>query len=82
MVAVWDQRTQDHSAGIEFGAFVLPPGADDAHVMRGSTLAEPTGRLGERSSPICPITVSMSPVADNLLDPLLIASGLRLHAFP
>jgi hypothetical protein len=32
---------QDHSAGTEFGVFVLPPGVDDAHVMRGSTLASP-----------------------------------------
>jgi len=48
MVARWDQRTQDHSAGTEFGVLVPPPGADDSHVVHGSTLAELTGQLRQR----------------------------------
>jgi 3-oxosteroid 1-dehydrogenase len=48
MVALWDQRTQDHSAGTEFGVLVPPPGADDSHVIHGSTLAELTGQLRQR----------------------------------
>jgi succinate dehydrogenase/fumarate reductase flavoprotein subunit len=38
LVAVWDQRSQKHSAGDEYGRFIVPPGADDAHVITGRTL--------------------------------------------
>jgi hypothetical protein len=40
LVQVWDQRTQDHSASDEYGRLVVPPGTDDAHVIRGETLEE------------------------------------------
>jgi hypothetical protein len=40
LVQVWDQRTQDHSASDEYGRLVVPPGTDDAHVVRGETLEE------------------------------------------
>ena len=35
---VWDQRSQDGSASDEYGRLIAPPGADDAHVVRGDTL--------------------------------------------
>lgn len=38
LVAIWDQRSQDHSAGDEYGRFIVPPGADDSHVIKGDTL--------------------------------------------
>ena len=38
LVAVWDQRSQEHSAGDEYGRFIVPPGCDDAHVIKGETL--------------------------------------------
>jgi hypothetical protein len=40
LVQVWDQRSQDHSASDEYGRLVVPPGTDDAHVIRGETLEE------------------------------------------
>ncbi|MEQ8345445.1 MAG: FAD-dependent oxidoreductase [Sneathiellaceae bacterium] len=38
LMAIWDQRSQDHSAGDEYGRFIVPPGTDDAHVIKGKTL--------------------------------------------
>jgi len=40
LVQVWDQRSQEHSASTEYGRLIVPPGADDAHVIRGETLDE------------------------------------------
>jgi len=56
MIAAWDQRTQDHSAGTEFSVLVPPPGADDSHVIHGSTLAELTDRLRQRLAKYRPET--------------------------
>ena len=38
LIAVWDQRSQDHCASDEYGRFIVPPGVDDAHVIKGETL--------------------------------------------
>ena len=43
LIAVWDQRSQDHCASDEYGRFIVPPGVDDAHVIEGETL----GALGQ-----------------------------------
>ncbi len=40
LIAVWDQRSQDHSASDEYGRFIVPKGADDAHVIKGRTLED------------------------------------------
>jgi 3-oxosteroid 1-dehydrogenase len=48
LIAVWDQRSQDHSASDEYGRFIVPPGKDDAHVIRGDTLAGLSRAIGER----------------------------------
>jgi hypothetical protein len=40
LVQIWDQRSQDHSASTEYGRLIVPPGADDSHVIRGETLDE------------------------------------------
>jgi 3-oxosteroid 1-dehydrogenase len=48
LIAVWDQRSQDHSAGDEYGRFIVPPGTDDKHVIEGATLAELSKAIGER----------------------------------
>ena len=39
LIAIWDQRSQDHSASDEYGRFIVPPGTDDEHVIKGATLA-------------------------------------------
>jgi predicted oxidoreductase len=48
LIALWDQRSQDHSASAEYGRLIVPPGTDDAHVLRGKTWAELTRAISER----------------------------------
>ena len=48
LIAVWDQRSQDHSASDEYGRFIVPPGASDKHVIKGETLAALSQAIGER----------------------------------
>jgi 3-oxosteroid 1-dehydrogenase len=48
LIQVWDQRAQDHSASDEYGRLIVPPGTDDAHVIKGATLAELAARIDER----------------------------------
>jgi 3-oxosteroid 1-dehydrogenase len=47
-VQIWDQRAQDHSASDEYGRLIVPPDADDSHVVRGDTWEELTDGLKER----------------------------------
>ena len=48
LMAIWDQRSQDHSASDEYGRFIVPPGTNDAHVIKGATLAALGKAIGER----------------------------------
>jgi hypothetical protein len=48
LIAIWDQRSQAHSASDEYGRFIVPPGVDDAHVIKGATLAALSKAIGER----------------------------------
>jgi 3-oxosteroid 1-dehydrogenase len=48
LIQVWDQRAQDHSASDEYGRLIVPPGTDDAHVIKGDTLAELAAGVAER----------------------------------
>jgi hypothetical protein len=48
LVQVWDQRSQDNSASDEYGRLIVPPGTDDAHVIRGDTLEELGAAIAER----------------------------------
>ena len=48
LIAVWDQRSQDHCASDEYGRFIVPPGLDDAHVIKGETLGALSQAIGER----------------------------------
>jgi hypothetical protein len=50
LVAVWDQRSQDFCAGDEYGRFIVPPGKDDAHVIKGNTLEDLAAAVRERLS--------------------------------
>jgi len=53
---IWDQRSQDGSASDEYGRLIAPPGADDAHVVRGETLDDLAAGLGERLSRYASVT--------------------------
>ena len=48
LFAIWDQRSQEHSASDEYGRFIVPPGTNDAHVMKGMTLAALGNAIAER----------------------------------
>jgi 3-oxosteroid 1-dehydrogenase len=48
LIAVWDRRSQEHSASDEYGRFIVPPGTDDKHVIKGATLAALSKAIGER----------------------------------
>ncbi|GEC03256.1 FAD-binding protein [Streptomyces spinoverrucosus] len=48
LVQVWDRRSQQHSASTEYGRLIVPPGADNAHVISGQTLDDLARRVDER----------------------------------
>jgi len=48
LVALWNQRSQDHSASAEYGRLIVPPGTDDSHVLRGETWDELAAAIRER----------------------------------
>jgi hypothetical protein len=48
LTAIWDQRSQDHSASDEYGRFIVPPGTDDAHVIKGDTIEALTAAIAAR----------------------------------
>lgn len=48
LVAVWDQQAQDHCAQPNYGSFIVPPGNNDGHVIKGATRAELTKNIAAR----------------------------------
>lgn len=52
LVAIWDRRSQQHSASDEYGRFIVPEGADDGHVIKGATLAELSENIRTRMKKI------------------------------
>lgn len=48
LIALWDQRSQEHSASTEYGRLIVPRGTDDAHVLRGATWEELTSAIAAR----------------------------------
>lgn len=40
LVAIWDSRAQQHCASDEYGRFIVKEGENDAHVIKGKTLAD------------------------------------------
>jgi 3-oxosteroid 1-dehydrogenase len=64
LIAVWDQRSQDHSASDEYGRFIVPPGTEDRHVIKGATLAELSKAIGERLERYKKATGGLSLVPD------------------
>jgi hypothetical protein len=64
LIAIWDQRSQDHSASDEYGRFIVPPGADDKHVIKGATLAALTTAIRERLERYKKVTGGLTLTAD------------------
>ncbi len=48
LVAVWDQHAQDNCASDEYGRFIVPKGADAAHVIKGRTLEALAANIKKR----------------------------------
>ncbi|SEA76969.1 FAD-binding protein [Variovorax sp. YR216] len=65
-IAVWDQRSQDHSASAEYGRLIVPPGTDDRHVIKGATLAELARAIDERMAKYAGVTGGAKLSADFL----------------
>jgi glycine/D-amino acid oxidase-like deaminating enzyme len=53
---VWDQRSQDNSASDEYGRLIVPPGGDDAHVLRAETIEELAAAIAERLAAYADVT--------------------------
>src|SRR6478736_7851500 len=64
LIAIWDQRSQDHSAGDEYGRFIVPPGTDDKHVIKGATLAALSKAIGERLARYAHVTSGLKLAPD------------------
>lgn len=48
LVKIWDQRSQDHSHGWEYGRLIVSPGQPDYHVIKGATLEELAANISAR----------------------------------
>jgi succinate dehydrogenase/fumarate reductase flavoprotein subunit len=54
LAAIWDARSQQHSASTEYGRFIVPEGVDDAHVIKADTLAGLAQKIRERVAKLAP----------------------------
>ena len=79
LIAVWDQRSQEHSASDEYGRFIVPPGTDDAHVIKGATLAALSKAIGERLARYAQVTGGLKLAPD--FEKTLAASIQRFNGF-
>ena len=59
LFAIWDQRSQDQSASDEYGRFIVPPGANDAHVIKADTLRG-LRPVSPSASPVMPTASAVS----------------------
>jgi 3-oxosteroid 1-dehydrogenase len=66
LVQIWDQRSQDHSASTEYGRLIVPPGADDSHVIRGASLDELVDAIAARLEAVSGRTGGLRLVPDFL----------------
>ena len=79
LIAVWDQRSQEHSASDEYGRFIVPPGTDGAHVIKGATLAALSEAIGERLARYAQVTGGLKLAPD--FEKTLAASIQRFNGF-
>jgi 3-oxosteroid 1-dehydrogenase len=79
LIAIWDQRSQDHSASNEYGRLIVPPGTDDTHVIRGETWEELEREIIKRLLRYATLTGGLQLSADFL--PSLKATVGRFNQF-
>lgn len=76
-IAIWDQRSQDHSASAEYGRLIVPPGTDDRHVIRGDSWPALARAIDERLAKYAGVTGGVRLAPDFL--PTLQASVARYN---
>ncbi len=76
---IWDQRSQDGSASDEYGRLIAPPGADDAHVVRGATLDDLAAGLRDRLARYAGVTGGLALTGDFVAN--LRATIVRFNGF-
>ncbi len=79
LIAIWDQRSQDHSASDEYGRFIVPPGTDDRHVIKGATLSDLTKAIEARLERYKPVTGGLTLAVD--FEKTLAATIKRFNGF-
>jgi 3-oxosteroid 1-dehydrogenase len=79
LIAVWDQRSQDHSASDEYGRFIVPPGTDDKHVIKGATLAALSKAIGDRLARYKKVTGGLELAPD--FEKTLVSTIQRFNGF-
>jgi hypothetical protein len=79
LIAIWDQRSQDHSASSEYGRLIVPPGTDDSHVIRGETWEELHHEIAKRLLRYAAVTGGLVLSADFLQN--LEATAARFNQF-
>lgn len=60
LMQVWDQHSQDHSASDEYGRLIVPPGADDRHVIKGDTLEDLGAAIAQRLAEYASVTGNLT----------------------
>lgn len=66
LISIWDERSQQHSASAEYGRLIVPPGADDRHVIKGSTLQDLAAGIAARLQRYAGVTGGLSLAPDFL----------------
>ncbi|MBV8274563.1 MAG: FAD-dependent oxidoreductase [Verrucomicrobia bacterium] len=79
LIAIWDQRSQEHSASSEYGRLIVPAGTDDSHVIRGETWEQLEGAIATRLQRYSVVTGGLELSGDFLKN--LKASVSRFNQF-
>ncbi|HSV71535.1 MAG TPA: FAD-dependent oxidoreductase [Methylibium sp.] len=66
LFSIWDQRSQQHSASTDYGRLIVPPSADDRHVIKGQTLEELAAAIADRLRKYQAVTGGLA-LADDFL---------------
>jgi hypothetical protein len=56
LIQIWDQGSQANSASDEYGRLIVPPSADDDHVITGATLEELAAGIADRLAKYAGVT--------------------------
>ena len=69
LIQIWDQGSQANSASDEYGRLIVPPSADDDHVITGATLEELAAGIADRLAKYAGVTGGLK-LSDDFVDNL------------